>query len=355
MAEDPLQLVPWPLVLAGASILVVLLFFRRRADVFRGLAMSRAELAILCLGPVAGLSVNIPLYQAGGGVLAVNLGGALLPLLMTALWLRRGRLDAFLALAGTLVVSGIAKVIVTFDPETGIYTTFPALFAPSLVALAFAMAMTVGKPLRAVPLAYTAGSMGALLGADLYNLAPILESLGSSGVGVVSIGGAGVFDMVYLAGMVAMAGALLLAVAMQPRLDAADGIAYPPALERTPEPALVWARYQALADPNARERALAALALSDLHLRRRDYARALAHSVLAVDALLADPRVLERVREQASPALRRDLEALQAAHRASAPWQRRAAGNANHAAKLAVAALAPLTLLPSRLGSGGSP
>lgn len=349
--EEQLAQVPWPLVLAGVSILVVVLFFRRRYDVFRELALTRAEMAILCLGPVAGLTVNIPVYQAGGGILAVNLGGALLPLLMVALWMKRARLDPILALGGTLVVSVVAKLIVVFDPEQGIYTGFPHLFAPSLVALAFAMAVSVTKPLRAVPLAYTAGSMGSLLGADLYNLAPILEHLGRSGeLSVVSIGGAGVFDMVYLAGMVAMASALLLTVGMLPRRRE-TAIPYPVGLGSAPDPAILWQRFLLLRDPNPRERAQAALALSDLHLKRHDYPRSVAHGFLAVHALLEDPVVLDRVRREAGPALLKDLEALLAAHRAaqSQGVPRRLAGNANRAAKLAVAALAPTMPYASRL------
>ena len=52
---------------------------------------------------------------------------------------------------------------------------------------------------RAPPLAYVAGSMGALIGADLSNLYRI-EELGAP---VVSIGGAGTFDGVFLTGLVA--------------------------------------------------------------------------------------------------------------------------------------------------------
>lgn len=346
---EELQFVPWPLVLAGVSILVVVLFFRRRYDVLRGLGLTRVEMAILCLGPIAGLTVNIPVYQSGPGILAVNLGGALLPILMVAIWMRRAHLDPLLAIGGTLVVSVVAKLIVAFDPEQGIYTTFPQLFAPSLVALAFAMAVSVTRPLRAVPLAYASGSMGSLLGADLYNLGPILDHLGRSGdLAVVSIGGAGVFDMVYLAGMVAMAAALLLVLGMLPSRREA-GIAYPPSLGPLPDPRITWQRFLLLRDPTPRERARAALALSDLHLAQREYARSLEQSFLAVHALLdADPALLERVRREPNPALRADLEALVAANRAAAA-SRRVAGNANHAAKLLVAALEPLTALPSRL------
>jgi uncharacterized membrane protein len=52
---------------------------------------------------------------------------------------------------------------------------------------------------RAPPVAYVAGSMGTLIGADLLNLGQI----GRLGAPVVSIGGAGTFDGVFLTGILA--------------------------------------------------------------------------------------------------------------------------------------------------------
>ncbi|MCA1813122.1 MAG: DUF1614 domain-containing protein [Halobacteriales archaeon] len=356
--EDTLQAVPWPIILAGVSILVVVLLFRRRFDVFKGIGLSKPELAILCLGPIAGSAVNIPVSQTGSGILAVNLGGAIVPILMVALWVRRARLDPLLALGGTLVVSVVAKLIVAYDPQQGIYTTFPLLFAPSLVALAYAMALSVTKPLRAVPLAYTAGSMGSLLGADLYNTGPILENLGkATEPSVVSIGGAGVFDMVYLAGMVAMAAAVLLVAAMLPRgRDAASPLTYPAKPFSIPDARIVWQRFLLLREPGPRDRARAALALSDLHLLRHDYGPSLRHSFLAVDELLRGaPGLLATVRVAAPRALLHDLDALWLAHLEAerGPPDRVTAGNANRAAKLLVAALEPPSGLAVQLDLAG--
>jgi len=52
---------------------------------------------------------------------------------------------------------------------------------------------------RAPPVAYVAGSMGTLIGADLLNLHRVVEL----GAPVVSIGGAGTFDGVFLTGIIA--------------------------------------------------------------------------------------------------------------------------------------------------------
>ena len=52
---------------------------------------------------------------------------------------------------------------------------------------------------EATAIAYVAGTMGTLIGADLLNL----RNLKEMGPGVMSIGGAGVFDGVFLSGIVA--------------------------------------------------------------------------------------------------------------------------------------------------------
>jgi uncharacterized membrane protein len=70
------------------------------------------------------------------------------------------------------------------------------MFVPPLVAAGVGLILAFR---RAPPLAYVAGSMGTLIGADitnLWNLAPL-------GAPFVSIGGAGTFDGVFLTGIIA--------------------------------------------------------------------------------------------------------------------------------------------------------
>jgi uncharacterized membrane protein len=57
--------------------------------------------------------------------------------------------------------------------------------------------LTRGK--NAAPVAYVSGVLGVLIGADLLHL----SALGTSGIQIISIGGAGVFDGIFLTGVVA--------------------------------------------------------------------------------------------------------------------------------------------------------
>jgi uncharacterized membrane protein len=126
-------------------------------------------------------------------VIAVNVGGALVPALLSLYLLIKRRLcgPGLLATAVvTLVVHAMAQ------PVRGIGISVPT-FIPPLVAAAAAMLIAR----RAAPsVAYIAGSLGTLIGADLLNLGRI-HGLGAP---VASIGGAGTFDGVFLTGIVAV-------------------------------------------------------------------------------------------------------------------------------------------------------
>lgn len=69
--------------------------------------------------------------------------------------------------------------------------------APPLLAAAAALIIA---PDTAAAVAYIAGSLGTLIGADLLNL----RRLGELGAGVASIGGAGTFDGIFLSGIMAV-------------------------------------------------------------------------------------------------------------------------------------------------------
>jgi len=107
-----------------------------------------------------------------------------------------------LALVGTLVVTLVTNRVARPVPGLGIATPF---FVPPLAALivalilsGFAGGSTVAV-IAAPVIAYISGTLGTLIGADLLNL----RRLGELGAPVVSIGGAGTFDGVFLAGVLA--------------------------------------------------------------------------------------------------------------------------------------------------------
>lgn len=126
-------------------------------------------------------------------VLAVNVGGALIPALLSLHLIAKHRLWA----RGSLAVAVVAAVVHHWArPIHGVGIAVPN-FAPALVAVVVALALSRGF---AAPLAYAAGSLGTLIGADLLNLGKV-QGLGAP---VASIGGAGTFDGVFLSGIFAV-------------------------------------------------------------------------------------------------------------------------------------------------------
>jgi uncharacterized membrane protein len=141
-----------------------------------------------------GMRYVVPVIVASPGtVLAVNVGGAVIPALMSAYLVIRYQLW----LKATLAIAAIAIVIHSMaTPVPGIGIAVP-VFVP-VVATAI-LAFILSRE-NAAPLAYIGGSMGTLFGADLLNL----DKIGDLGAPIASIGGAGTFDGVFLTGILAV-------------------------------------------------------------------------------------------------------------------------------------------------------
>ena len=128
-----------------------------------------------------------------GTVVAINVGGAIVPALLSIyLVVKMGiYLKALLGIAAVAaVVHRVAR------PVPGLGIGVPALLPPflaSVVALALA-------PGAAAPLAYLSGTVGTLVGADLLNI----NKIRGLGAPVASIGGAGTFDGIFLTGILAV-------------------------------------------------------------------------------------------------------------------------------------------------------
>ena len=128
-----------------------------------------------------------------GTVLAVNVGGAVIPALMSTYLVIRYQFW----LKAALATAAIAFVIHSMaTPVPGIGIAVP-VFGPVVAAAILAFILSREY---APPLAYIGGSMGTLIGADLLNL----DKIGGLGAPVASIGGAGTFDGIFLTGILAV-------------------------------------------------------------------------------------------------------------------------------------------------------
>jgi uncharacterized membrane protein len=131
-------------------------------------------------------------------IIALNVGGCLIPCGIAVYELFRILSHAGVsALALALVAIGINAAVCywTSRPVKNVGIAMQP-FIPALVAAFCAIMML---PEFAPPVAFAAGVLGPLIGADLLRLGQI----GRISTGVASIGGAGTFDGIVLSGLVA--------------------------------------------------------------------------------------------------------------------------------------------------------
>jgi len=131
-------------------------------------------------------------------VLAVNVGGALIPAALSLYLFYRITAKTGLSV-GLLVVLGVVTLVMNrlARPVKGLGIAVPGLVPPILAALG--AWLLCPQELRA-PCAYIASTMGTLIGADLLKLGEISKM----GAPVASIGGAGTFDAIFLSGIIAV-------------------------------------------------------------------------------------------------------------------------------------------------------
>jgi len=184
------------LLLLGLALLLVVFVFvvelRILRYAYRKIGVPPRYMFAVLMLTLLGSYVNLPLYSVGRSVVAINVGGALVPILVSLYLFFRTRLYGRM-LIGTAIVAVIVHALARIVPGVGI--AVPMLIPP-LTAAAVGLVLSFR---RAPPVAYVAGSMGAQIGADITNLHRVTEI----GARVVAIGGAGTFDGVFLTGIIA--------------------------------------------------------------------------------------------------------------------------------------------------------
>lgn len=236
----PLSL-PFFAVLVGLFVfLLVLLEVRALRYAYMRLGMSSRSALVLLVASLLGSYFNIPIMElpqrqilAGQEidffgmryvvpvvvdwprtVVAVNVGGAVIPCGTSLYLLAKHRLWLKSAVA-TACVAAVCYMLARPIPGLGI--ALP-VFVPAIATTAVALLLSREQT---APLAYIAGSLGTLIGADLLNL----DKLQGLGAPVASIGGAGTFDGIFLTAVLAVLLASLGRGFGGRELDAGSGVA----------------------------------------------------------------------------------------------------------------------------------
>ncbi|WP_026735190.1 DUF1614 domain-containing protein [Fischerella sp. PCC 9605] len=204
-------------------LLVPFLWFILAVDVVKiavaKLGFSPSIAFILLTLVILGSTINIPLYRTQSTVavadnfvdlwlkefwgiplrkvqrstvVALNVGGGLIPVLLALYQFTQG--NALAILLVTAIVTAVSYYASRVVPGIGIQMN------PLLAPLTAAVSAMLIAPVHAAPVAFAGGILGTLIGADLLHLKDII----AKSSGVLSIGGAGVFDGIALCGLFAL-------------------------------------------------------------------------------------------------------------------------------------------------------
>ncbi len=128
-----------------------------------------------------------------GTVIALNLGGAIIPTILS-IYLMIKKRQYGRTLSAVAVVAVVVHMLAY--PVRGVGIAVPWLVPPIVAATAAWLLARRSAP----SVAYIAGSLGTLIGADLLNL----NKVAGLGAPIASIGGAGTFDGIFLTGILAV-------------------------------------------------------------------------------------------------------------------------------------------------------
>ena len=144
-----------------------------------------------------GIRYTVPVrYATDSTIVAVNIGGAIVPVLISVYLLMQMPGIIVPALIGVAIVTAIVHRFAMPVPGLGIATP---MLIPPIVAAACGYFLGASEHHRDA-VAFISGVVGTLIGADLLNL----RNLRDLGAPVASIGGAGTFDGIFLTGIVAV-------------------------------------------------------------------------------------------------------------------------------------------------------
>ena len=130
----------------------------------------------------------------GTTIIAINVGGALIPIFFSLYLIFFHQLNPLQFIPAIMVVSYISYIF--SRPIEGLGVGMPVFIAPVTAAL---VALVIA-PTQSPPLAYVCGTLGVLIGADLFRIKDIKQMA----VPVAAIGGAGTFDGIFFTGIIAV-------------------------------------------------------------------------------------------------------------------------------------------------------
>ena len=201
-----------------ALLLILFIHIQIFSLVLSKLGLSPDSAALLLITTLFGSAINLPLVKikaepppessaqppanwpfkmppfTGYTVIAINVGGAMIPILFSLYLFHNQPLPLSSVLLAIAIVSAISYGF--SRPIAGLGVGMPIFIAP----LTAAVTALLLAPEHSPPLAYICGTLGVLIGADLLRL----KDIPKLGTPIASIGGAGTFDGIFFTGIIAV-------------------------------------------------------------------------------------------------------------------------------------------------------
>lgn len=216
MSPSPITML---VLILGLGLVIGLVQVGLLTIAFDKLGLSPSSALLLLLVSLLGSFVNLPLFRLKSGptpppsqlppplqrllrlpqwetrtLIALNVGGGLVPISFSAYLINYHTLDLLQVGLGTTAVTIISYLFSRPIPGLGI--AMPVLIAP----ISAAVTAVVINSEQSAPLAYSCGTLGVLIGADLLRMKDV-RNMGSP---LAAIGGAGTFDGIFITGLVAV-------------------------------------------------------------------------------------------------------------------------------------------------------
>lgn len=144
---------------------------------------------------------NIHLVTHNNWRIGINIGGGIIPIVLSIYLYIKNKLQMKKVLLGITIVAVITYFVTFPDPQKGIVSRFPFWLLPVFFASLASIILLWNDKRKAAPFAYISGTIGVLIGADVFHLYTLLKlEPGKNAI----IGGADIFDMVFITGILAV-------------------------------------------------------------------------------------------------------------------------------------------------------
>lgn len=189
----------------GAVLFFIYLYVASIRRVLVTVGFSESEASAILMATLFLGWVTIPVFPYDGWWVGLSIGGAIIPIIICIIFVKDGRVGVGETFIGITIVAYITYTITRAEEGVGIVADVPIALVPALAAGLYSLSVFWVDIGKAAPLAYVSGVSGTLIGADVFRLSEMLAfDAPEDGFAMLSIGGANIFDMVYLTGIIAV-------------------------------------------------------------------------------------------------------------------------------------------------------